>query len=79
MALYRVEVDVATARPPRAHATAYVTLEADGWIDAELTAIYMVMGSRDCIVMPVATRHELIIDEEERAHYEDHRVEEPAA
>jgi hypothetical protein len=62
MALYRVEVDVATARPPKVHATAYVVLEARNWIDAELTAIYMVMGSRDCIVMPVGTRSTLISD-----------------
>lgn len=60
VALYDVEVDVATARPPRVHATAYVRLEASGWIDAELTAIYMVMATRPQVVMPVGTRHRLV-------------------
>lgn len=51
---FAIRVGVATARPPRADAYVYVRVLATSLMEAELTAIYMVMGSRD-IVMPVST------------------------
>jgi hypothetical protein len=54
--VWQVEVDVATARPPRAHRTAYVIVEAATRSEAEVTACLMVLVSREQVVMPVGTR-----------------------
>lgn len=52
--VWRVEVGLALRRPPRHDVTAYVTLLADDWMDAELTAIEIACATRD-VVMPVST------------------------
>lgn len=58
MGVYRVEVDVATARPPRPHATLYVDVEAVDGYDAELIACQLA-ACRPGVVMPVGS---LVID-----------------
>jgi hypothetical protein len=68
MAVYRVVVDVATRRPPRVHARAYVVLEADNWLEAELVATQMVCLTRRAVVMAVGSRH--VYHEEEVNGYE---------
>lgn len=57
--LFRVEVDVATKRPPKNDATLYFIVAADNWIQAEVTACIMAVVTRPQVVMPVATRSEI--------------------
>lgn len=52
--VWRVEVGLALQRPPRHDATVYITLQADDWMDAELTAIEIACATRKC-VMPIST------------------------
>jgi hypothetical protein len=59
---YRVEVDLALSRPPRADVTVYVTLTAWDALEASLVATHMAMGFYPEMVMPVASRTEEITD-----------------
>jgi hypothetical protein len=59
---YRVEVDLALTRPPKADVTVYVTVVALGALEAELTAICMAMGFYPECVTPTASRCEEITD-----------------
>ena len=52
---FRVEVDVATCRPPKVDSTAVVVLDSDSHIDAEWTAIAMVC-CHPHVEMPVGSR-----------------------
>lgn len=54
MGLYKVEVDVATARPPRPHAKVFVTVEASSGHEAELIACQMA-SCVPHVVMPVGS------------------------
>lgn len=54
MSVYRVEVDVATCRPPRADATVFVTVEAPSGHAAELLACQIAM-CHPHVVMPVGS------------------------
>lgn len=56
-----VEVDVATARPPRVHRQMYVQVEAPGPIAAILLALQMA-ATHPNVVMPVGAR---VVREEE--------------
>jgi hypothetical protein len=51
--LVRVEVSVATQRPPQADRTSQVLVEADTELDASLIAMAMASGHRE-VVMPVS-------------------------
>lgn len=55
MAVYRVEIDVATARPPGPHETLYVDVDAVSDHDAVLAACQLA-ACRPGVVMPVAAR-----------------------
>ena len=54
MGLYRVEVAVATARPPKRDATVSVSVEATSGHEAELTAC-LIAASHPAVVMPVGS------------------------
>lgn len=59
---YRVEVDLALSRPPRADVTVYVTLTAWDALEAARTAIYMAIGFYPEAVMAVGSRTEEITE-----------------
>jgi len=58
--LYRVEVDLATRRPPGVHRTVFWTLEAPRRLEAAATAIQFSLASNPDAVMPVGSRTELV-------------------
>lgn len=55
MAIFKVAVDVALSRPPRADATVFVVVDAAHRFDAELIACQMAGCNRQ-VVMPVGSR-----------------------
>lgn len=54
MGTFRVEVQVALARPPRADATIFFTLDATDGYDAELLAL-RIAAAHPRVVMPVGS------------------------
>lgn len=61
--LFRVEVDLALSRPPKADVTVYVTLDESNHREAQLTAVYMASCYHDDTVMAVGSRAELVMDD----------------
>ena len=59
MAIFRVQIGVATARPPRHDADAVVMIEADTATEARQVSLDMLMWTRK-IVMPVKIDIEVV-------------------